>query len=586
MTIRLRLSRAFGGFWWRRRDGWYGRFVESAAYPALMPFLAATGLALVLVVLGFAVLDRTLAAAGWSVIAIVLYLLATVFLTSFGASVTAFVRHDVPPESATARLRELLIQQGFVVLASSPHEVRAVRGDVAGAESSWRDCPLAVEASTVAADAGCALSVRCTGESGRHRFVRALIAKTADLAARLDADALQALDKTLVKRPGAQFQGGLGFSVLAAMLGCAVLGTVLFTGMSYLLGRYVVNVTQAKALEDDLRQMQVQLTAGIDAALRSEAERLAAGLGKSPVPAGAAFEAVRKLAPFNVPGEFVAGMADAKGRVVSASATGPQWTQEALNAARTLGLARLGNAVVRELPPPHARNLEASLGLKPGQLLIGTSLAHGDLARFAPARVDSDHLEITFFESTRSFVRYAWRPGKPVQVDAGGSTIPADVMASAARRLEGDWIVVLRDVLFGGDVGGIAIRNEVRDGTPYRVYYSLAQKKGLPEAWDGISIARVHEPGLETREWILPLAIALGLIAFVPLLIATVLLASAISDRISRPALQLRGALRALGEGDYSVRLHPSRSDEIGRTQAELSRTAEQLERRKADRRQ
>jgi hypothetical protein len=577
MTLRLRLSRAFGGFWWRRRGGWYGRFVESTAYPIAMSLVSATGLAIVLVVLGFAVLDRTLQAAAASAIAIALYLLAMSFLLSFGASVTHAARHDMPPERVLERLRAVLTRRGFTVRGGPGIDVRASRGAGAGAESNWGDCPLEVEASISRSDGAAALSVRCIGETGMHRFSRMLLARTCEAAARLDGETLQALDKTLVKRAGAVFQGGLGTSVLAAMLACGVLGTALFTGASYLLARYVLDVTQAKAADSDLRHLQLQLTAGIDAALRAEAERLAVKLGGSPVAAGSAVQAVRTLAPFNVPGEFVAGLADAKGRVVASPAAGPQWTQEALNVSRSLGLARLGNAVVRELPPPQARNLEASLGLKPGQLLIGTSLAHADLARFAPARVDPDHLEITFFDSGRSFLRYAWRPGKPVEVDAGASAIPADVMAGAARRLDEDWSEVLRDVLLGGDVGGIAIRNEVRDGTPYRVYYSLARKRGATDAWDGISIARAYEPALQTREWILPLAVALGLIAFVPLLIATVLLASAISDRISRPALQLRGALRSLGEGDYSARLQPARSDEIGRAQEELNKTAEQL---------
>lgn len=582
MSIRLRLSRAFGGFWWQRRDGWYGRFVESAAYPIAMSVIGAGGLALVLVVLGFAVLDRTLATAAWSIAAIVLYLLAISLLTSFGASVTKVSMYDQPPASVIARARELLLKQGFRVFADAPNEIRAKRGEAAGADGDWRDFPLEVEASAAASGGQSSFSVCCIGESGRHRFVRALIAKTSQAVANLDVDALQATDKTLVRRPGALFQGGLGTSLLAAMLGCAVLGTVLFTGAAYLLGMYVLSITQAKNITDDIRQLQLQLTAGIDAALRAESERLAGTLAKSTVVAGTAVEAVRTLAPFNVPGEFVAGIADSKGQIVAAPANGPAWTQDALNAARKLGLARLGNAVVRELPPPHARSLEASLGLKPGQLLIGTSLGYADLARFAPARVDADDFEITFFDSTRSFLRYAWHPGKPVQVDTGASALPVDVMSSAARRLEDDWSTVLRDLLFGGDVGGIAIRNEVRDGAPYRVYYRVVRKDGAKDAWDGVSIARAYEPVLETREWILPLAIALGLIAFVPLLIATVVLASAISDRISRPALQLRGALRSLGEGDYSVRLQPTRSDEIGKMQAELSKTAEELAKRSA----
>ena len=582
-SLRLRFSRVFGNFWWRRREGWYGRFVESSAYPVAMALVTAAGLALVLILLGFAVIERTVVAAGWSVVAIAGYLLAVSFLTSFGTSVTEVGRHELPPERSLARCKELLLQHGFAILSESPNEIHAARGGATGAEGAWRDSPVELDAFASATEGASALSVRCVGESGRHRFVRMLIARTAQAAADLDSPALQALDKTLVRRLGAVFQGGLATVVLAAMTGCAVLSTVLFIGASYLLANYVLNVTQAKTIADELRQLQLQLTSGIDAALRAETTRLAGKLGRSGTPAGAALDTVRTLAPFRVPGEFLAGVADSKG-IVSAAATGPQWTQDSLSAARKFGLARLGNAVARELPAPQARDLETGLGLKPGQLLIGASLSHSELARFAPARMDSDHLEITFFDSTRSFLRYAWHPGKPVSVDAGSSALPADVLAAVARRMDDDATAVLRDVLFGGDVGGIAVRTEVRDRAPYRVYYSVARKDGGKDAWDGVSVARPYEPALETREWILPLAIALGLIAFMPLLIVTVMLASAISDRITRPALQLRQALRLLAAGDYSVRLQPARADELGTMQAELSKTAEELAKRDPDR--
>jgi methyl-accepting chemotaxis protein len=135
-------------------------------------------------------------------------------------------------------------------------------------------------------------------------------------------------------------------------------------------------------------------------------------------------------------------------------------------------------------------------------------------------------------------------------------------------------------VLVGGDVGGTAIRKEIRDGEPQRVFYRVTPKDRSGSVWDGISVARGYEPAFETREWILPLAVALALIALLPVLIATVVLASAISNRISRPALQIRDALRSIGEGDYSVRLTPSRSDEIGQVQAQLNKTAEELAKR------
>jgi methyl-accepting chemotaxis protein len=165
-------------------------------------------------------------------------------------------------------------------------------------------------------------------------------------------------------------------------------------------------------------------------------------------------------------------------------------------------------------------------------------------------------------------------------VDGGSGTIPADVLASAARQLDADWTAIFRDVLVGGDVGGAAIRADMRDGTRYRVAYRVTRKEGASGAWDGVSVARSSEHGFETREWILPLAVALSLIALLPVLIVTVVLASVISNRISRPALQIRDALRSIGEGDYSVRLTPSRGDEIGQVQVQLNKAAEELEKR------
>jgi len=191
--------------------------------------------------------------------------------------------------------------------------------------------------------------------------------------------------------------------------------------------------------------------------------------------------------------------------------------------------------------------------------------------------MESGNLEITFFDSSRPFLRYAWRPGKGLQVDAGAGTLPADVLANAARRLGSDWTEIFWDVLFGGDLGGVAIRMETREGAPHRVHYSVAKKEGGKDAWDGVSVARSYDPTFETREGILPLAIALALIALLPVMIVTVALANFISNRISRPALQVRDALRSIGEGDYSVRVQPARSDEIGQMQAQLNKTAEEL---------
>jgi HAMP domain-containing protein len=355
---------------------------------------------------------------------------------------------------------------------------------------------------------------------------------------------------------------------------------VALVGVSYRLAVYVLDMSQASAASDDMRRLQVQLTSRIDAALHAEAGRLAGKLEQAGAKGVAPGEAMRALAPFSVPGELLAGVAEPHGKVALFSPASVQWSPESLLGARTYGLARLGDRVVRELPQPQARDLETQLALKPGQLVIGASLTHADLAQLAPERIDSGSLQVTFFESGRPFLRYWWVPGKRVQVDGGAGAIPADVLASAARRLDSDWTAIFKDLLVGGDVGGVAIRSEMRDGARQLVYYRVTRKEGADGAWDGVSVARSSEPAFETREWILPLAVALALIAVLPVLIVTVLLAGMISNRISRPALQVRDALRSIEEGDYSVRLAPVRNDEIGQMQVQLNKTAEELEKR------
>ena len=577
---RLKLSRILGGFWWERRDGWYGRFVESGAYPFAVDLFIAVGFASVLGLLGYAAFERTSGALAAAVIGVAAYPLILLFLTSFGATYSHSVQHPGSAPELLARCRKLLERHDFVVGGEAGDRIEAARGISAGAESKWRSCPLEIRATVAAQGSNALLTVQCTGEAGRHRFVRRLIRKTAESVASLDRPSLKALDKTLVRRPGALLQGGLGTAVLTAMLVCALLGAAAIVGVSYRLAAYVLDMSQANAAADDIRRLQVQLTSRIDAALHTEAGRLAGKIEQAGIKGVAPAEAMRAVAPFSIPGELLAGVAEPQGKVALFSPPSAQWPQDSLRGARTYGLARLGDRIVRELPQPQARELETQLALKPGQLVIGASLTHADLAQLAPERIDAGSVEVTFFEAGRAFLRFAWHPGKRVQVDGGAGTIPSDVVANAARRLDSSWTAIFRDLLAGGDVGDTAIRTEMRDGARHRVYYRITPKARASNAWDGVSVARSYEPAFETREWILPLAVALALIALLPVLIVAIVLASVISNRISRPALQIRDALRSIGEGDYSVRLAPTRSDEIGQVQQQVNKTAEELAQR------
>lgn len=588
-SMRFKLSRVFGAFWLRRQDGWFGRFVESRAYLPAIICVAGAGFVFVLAVLGLAVLDHGLAALLWSAVTVATYLLVLLFLTSFGASVAQTVGHDASPAELLARCRKLLEQHDFEIQRATPDRIVAARGARAGAESEWRNFPLEVVATVALSGESATLSVCCTGESAANRFVRGLIRGTAEASAKLDHASLQALDKTLVMRHGGVFQSGLASRVFIALLTCAVVSTVLLAGVSYKLATFVLDFTLASAAADDVRRLQFQLVSGIDAALRLEADRLASMIDKSESRGNAPAEVLPALAPFRAPGEFIAGLVQPDGGVAliqlsRPGSPGARWTPDVYQEVQARALVRLGDKVFRKLPQTQARDLEARLGLKAGGLMIGTALTHGDLARLAPAALESGSLEITFFDSGRPFLRYAWHPGKGLHVDGGSAALPGDVIANAARRLEADWTVIFKDVLFGGDFAGTAIRMERHDGALYRVYYNVSKESGAGTGWDGVSVARSHDPALETREWILPLATSLALIALLPVLILTTVLANLVSNRISRPALQIRDALRSLAEGDYSVRVEPTRSDEIGKLQAQLNQTAGELRKRQSGR--
>ena len=110
---RLKLSRLLGEFWWNRRKGWYGRFVESGIYPIAVEFLGAAGFACVLVMLGYAAFDRSAGAVAATVLTVTVYLLFLALVTSFGASATQTARHEGSPGEVLARCRKLLEDHDF-----------------------------------------------------------------------------------------------------------------------------------------------------------------------------------------------------------------------------------------------------------------------------------------------------------------------------------------------------------------------------------------------------------------------------------------------------------------------------------------
>jgi len=167
------------------------------------------GFALVLLMLGYAAFNRSAESVAATVLGVAVYLLLLALVTSFGASATQTAQHEGSPGEVLARCRKLLENHDFEFQAGTADALEAVRGGGAGAETTWRTAPLELRATVAPAGQATLLSVRCTGESGRHRFVRTQIRKTAEAAANLDRASLRSLDRTLVHRPAALFQGGL-----------------------------------------------------------------------------------------------------------------------------------------------------------------------------------------------------------------------------------------------------------------------------------------------------------------------------------------------------------------------------------------
>jgi len=588
-SVRVRLSGAFGRFWLRRQDGWYGRFVESRAYAPTILFVALSGFALVLVILSLAVIAYSAAWLVWSLVAVAAYLLLLMFLTSFGVTAAHSAKHAETPAELHARCRRLLLQHDFEIRHETPGSLLAARGIEAGAESEWRNFPLEITATVDPSEGGATLSVRCTGESAAHRFVRRLILKTCEATANLDDKALQALDKALVMRRGGLFQGGLASHVFAALLICTVLSAVLVAGVSYGLATFVLDATVASAATEDARRLQFQLASEIDRPLRSDVGRLARALEKTAPRSVAPREVLRDLESSSVPGELVVAVMQPAGGIalIHPSGSGPlaaRLTPQVVKEMPHRLLYRVGDRILHALPHTSTRDLETRLGLKAGELVIGMALSHDDLARLAPRSIAIGPMEITFFDTGRPILRYTWRPGKEPKVDGGSGILPRDVIASAAKSKEDDWTAIFKNVLFGGSFEGTTVRIETRDHVPYRVVYSVSQRGSAATGWDGISIVREYDQKFETRDWIPSLAISLALLAMLPVLILAIALAKLVSDRVSRPVLQIRDALRSIAEGEYAVRVDTSRSDEIGKLQKLVKRTAKALRKRESGR--
>jgi class 3 adenylate cyclase len=592
----LKIYRTVSMIWTGSGRGWLARFARSSAFAPAMLVILLVGTIGVVVQAGSLPSDPHPAALAAFQLVLVGFIVCWLLLFfSRGATATSRARHAEPADRLIIRCREILERRGFSVQVGAAATLEAIRGRFGntrpshGAEVEWRQFPLYVIASVVP-DQPTTLEVACTGVGGIFQGARELTADTCDAIARLDDQAFDRLDGSLGGRQGGWLLGGLATTIFNVVLIASLLTAAIVAGVSYKVGGWALEVAEADGLRGSLGQLTLQLVSDMDQPLRTEVDRLSALLAKSDPEGKPPLASLRGLDASAVPGELVAGIRMKNDSVALAlpgeasplRAQLPDIFKEMRVAPRAL--YRAGDKVFRRLAHPYTRDLAVRLGVKPdhGELIIGTALTHGELARLAP-RVGFNGLEMTFFESGRSFLRYAWPPefGKAPMVDGGSATLPADVISALAQDREAFW-TAFRQILFGGAMQGMVIRKEIRNESEHLVIYSGSERGGAGTGWSGVAVAQKYDPVFDPRKEILSLAVVVALVVILPILFITMIVALPVAARITRPVLRVRDTLRSIAEGDYSSRVDVTHTDEIGQLQKLLNHTAEELKKRES----
>jgi class 3 adenylate cyclase len=199
--------------------------------------------------------------------------------------------------------------------------------------------------------------------------------------------------------------------------------------------------------------------------------------------------------------------------------------------------------------------------------------------------------ELTFYSAGHPLLDFRYSGGgggyrRSLVVRTDGPTIPEDVIREVARGIQDDedennlWLPLLV-----GRAGayGSPVRQEVRQGKPYRVAYNLSEDSGLGSGWSGWRYARPTEDhGYGSLDNLGASAAAMGTALLLVITIGSIWLTTILAKRLSRPVLEIRKALRSIASGDYTVRMDVVRTDELGHLQRLLNSTAAELKKRES----
>jgi len=586
-AARSRLYRALGTFWLGRRSSWLRSLAQSRAYEPALAAVFAAGICVVAagaVYLPFA--GHYVAAIVW-VGAGTLTLAALLLVsTSRGRTAMAAAQHDAVPEALLARCRELLESHSFHVYSAAPGRLRAVRDTSTQPKDEWRGTALEVLIAVSGSEAGVALRACCTvGGGAVLDQTRVLVQQSCDAIAALDGLTLCSIDQSLVLRQRAWFLGGLAGSMFYALAASALLGILATAALGSFVAALALELQASELLTQRARAIVFQVQQVVRLPLRMELDRLLSGLaaGKAP-PASPAAALRRMLASGPREALAVAIKRPGEGIELIWPAHGHPLRRElakALSEKPVWGLQRIGDKLVARLARTDTAKFEARLGLQAGQLIVATVLSYDELARRLPRVAATGGVtEVSFFQAGQSLLRCVWDEKGRAQVDVGSASIPRDVLVSRIQGQDGDEDAAsLRHLLAGvSDSFDGTSRTELRGRVPYRVFYALREDAG--SGWRGFAFAA---PSASFQTWIANLAYAALVVAALGLLVilfATHLAAFVVARRISRPVADVRDALSAIAEGDFSVRVATTRSDEIGQLQRLLNVVAEALRRR------
>lgn len=488
-----------------------------------------------------------------------------------GRREAASAEHPVPLPAVSAQVRSLLLGAGFRLRSSSDRLYRASRGRhvyLGGwVEKAWRAYPIelevrleAVEGNRTRLSADCVCrSIPMSGALGGE--VSALMAATAQAAAKLDPEALSLCDERVpVRQKGVFALGALATKISLAV----VLSMAASVGVLLVYGSVWLRATRERLIQDLLVErlhfVEKACFSGLEREILGEVRHAAAGKGNlSPE------VLLRRVPPRAGSFPLYAGLLDGEGRVALSG--------------RVLKLrAKPRPGAYAQVRQGSAGNL--FLGVVTGGLAAGVFLSPRDIQRTAPQL--EGPMELTAYFDSQSLARIAWANHSAITVSAGPGILPDAVLLAEAdrrqgRRKTGGYLRSLFIPETPSEEFATFIQED-RPGGPWRTVY-LLRREGSGFRLNGFSLA------VPVREWeafrTAGRTLGLGLVTDCAALFVVIALAGlALSGHVTRPILRVRDALRTLARGDFSVRLPGSRMDEIGELERNVNDTARALRER------